>query len=131
MSGKPQHSPQRVHIGSAPLSQKLWRDVADWCGTENVFNTYGMTETANWISGGTLHESAGQDGFVGKPWGGSFKAMRDGKLFDFFWRKGLPYVKQLSSGGNARYNFFGAHIAMGCDHDDLLQASSTQVANQA
>ncbi len=66
----------RVHVGSAPLSSASWQAIADWAGTRNVFNMFGMTETANWISGGRLDEAGGRDGYVGRPWGGSF-AVRD------------------------------------------------------
>ncbi|WP_333712814.1 class I adenylate-forming enzyme family protein [Yoonia sp.] len=81
-SPKPKHPPQRVHIGSAPLSKELWNKVSDWCGTTNVHNTYGMTETANWISGGALHDDRSADGYVGRPWGGQFKVWREGRLRD-------------------------------------------------
>ncbi|MEO1637680.1 MAG: class I adenylate-forming enzyme family protein [Pseudomonadota bacterium] len=79
-SPRPETPPQRVQVGSAPLSQQLWAEISDWCGTDQVHNTYGMTETANWISGGTRAQSKGQDGYVGQPWGGEFRVIRDGAL---------------------------------------------------
>lgn len=79
-SAPPNNSPKRVHIGSAPLSQQLWGKINDWTGTSEVYNTYGMTETANWISGGTLADSDGRDGYVGTPWGGTFRVLKDGVL---------------------------------------------------
>ena len=79
-SAPPNNSPKRVHIGSAPLSQQLWGKINDWTGTSEVYNTYGMTETANWISGGTLADSDGRDGYVGTPWGGSFRVLKNGVL---------------------------------------------------
>ncbi len=81
MSQRPISAPVRVHVGSAPLPEKLWVDIERWCGTEQVFNTYGMTETANWISG-SPRPAMGADGFVGAPWGGKFRVFRDGKLHD-------------------------------------------------
>jgi len=81
-SARPTHGPARVHVGSAPLSLELWREICRWCGTDAVFNTYGMTETANWIAGGTLSGAAGDDGYVGQPWGGRFALARDGALHD-------------------------------------------------
>lgn len=79
MSPPPTSCPQRVHVGSAPLPDDLWQAIENWCGTKRVFNTYGMTETANWISGGQ-RPPAQSDGFVGKTWGGEFKVLREGKL---------------------------------------------------
>ena len=38
-----------------------------------------MTEAANWISGG-VRPAGDADGFVGKPWGGEFRIMRQGAL---------------------------------------------------
>lgn len=79
-SPPPTSSLTRVHVGSAPLPLALWRDIEDWCGTSEVFNTYGMTETANWFSGG-LRPEAGE-GFVGRPWGGGVMVRRGGTLFE-------------------------------------------------
>lgn len=62
---------ERVHVGSAPLSSEHWRAIAEWCGTRRVFNMFGMTETANWIGGGSLDEAEARDGYVGRLWGGS------------------------------------------------------------
>ncbi|MEP5728523.1 MAG: fatty acid--CoA ligase family protein [Sulfitobacter sp.] len=79
MSPPPTHSPLRVHVGSAPMPDALWAEIEEWCGTKEVLNTYGMTETANWISGGSRPQQDA-DGYVGKPWGGTFRVLRDGKL---------------------------------------------------
>lgn len=76
----PKQAVKRVHVGSAPLSLQLWGRICDWCGTEQVFNTYGMTETANWISGGSFAEQGRGDGYVGQPWGGVFRVLRDGTM---------------------------------------------------
>ena len=68
---------ERVHVGSAPLSIEHWRAIADWCGTQRVFNMFGMTETANWIGGGSLEDAGTRDGYVGKLWGGSVAIASD------------------------------------------------------
>jgi acyl-CoA synthetase (AMP-forming)/AMP-acid ligase II len=65
----------RVHVGSSPLSREHWEDIASFAGTRNVFNMFGMTETANWIAGGTLDEPGADAGYVGKPWGGEIAVL--------------------------------------------------------
>jgi len=62
---------RRVHVGSAPLSSELWKQVAGWCDTE-VVNCYGITETANWIGGQSSADGVFHSGRVGRPWGGSY-----------------------------------------------------------
>lgn len=62
---------KRVHVGSAPLSTDLWEAIAQWAGTEQVLNMYGITETANWIGGTSLREGRQLDGRIGEVWGGS------------------------------------------------------------
>ncbi len=81
LSPPPTQAPLRVHVGSAPLPQALWQEIESWCGSTAVFNTYGMTETANWISGGTRPDNDA-DGCVGTPWGGAVRVCRDGALHD-------------------------------------------------
>lgn len=59
----------RLHVGSAPLPADLWSDIARWSRAD-VVNCYGITETANWISGASSRADGIVDGAVGKPWGG-------------------------------------------------------------
>lgn len=67
---------RRVHVGSAPLAAEMWRSIADWTGTKNVWNMFGMTEAANWISGARLSDPP-QEGAIGMPWGGRFAVLTE------------------------------------------------------
>lgn len=68
---------KRVHVGSAPLSLDHWQAIADWVGTYEVYNLFGMTETANWIAGASLAAAHGRNGHVGRIWGGTFAIHTD------------------------------------------------------
>ncbi len=67
---------RRVHVGSAPLAAELWRSIARWSGTANVWNMFGMTEAANWISGARLSDPP-QEAAIGVPWGGRFAVLTE------------------------------------------------------
>ena len=64
---------QRIHIGSAPLSASLWRQVQEWSGTRNVCNAYGITETGSWVAGLAQDNIEPMDGLIGEPWGAQLK----------------------------------------------------------
>lgn len=60
---------KRIACGSAPLSAHLWRQIQEWGGTREVFNTYGITETGSWVAGTTGGPFEPEDGLIGEPWG--------------------------------------------------------------
>lgn len=66
----------RIHVGSAPLSAALWSQIREWAGVLEVFNAYGITETASWTAGTTSGAVAPEDGLIGTPWGASIKVCR-------------------------------------------------------
>jgi long-chain acyl-CoA synthetase len=67
--------PERVCCGSAPLSAALWRQIREWTGAREVWNAYGITETASWLAGTSVPDFAPEDGLIGVPWGGVIKVL--------------------------------------------------------
>ena len=70
---------RRVFVGSAPLSESLWRSVQEWSGTPDVLNAYGITETGSWLAGTTVDGFEPEDGLIGVPWGGVLRVLRGGE----------------------------------------------------
>ncbi len=60
---------ERIFVGSAPLSEHLWREIQRWSGTREVCNAYGITETGSWVAGTTVPDLEPEDGLIGVPWG--------------------------------------------------------------
>lgn len=76
VSGQPQRATlRRVHVGSEPLSTDLWRRIASWTNSAEVWNLYGITEAANWIAGIEGASVAFAEGAVGRPWGGAVRVV--------------------------------------------------------
>jgi acyl-CoA synthetase (AMP-forming)/AMP-acid ligase II len=57
-----------VFCCSAPLSLPLWCDIRRWTGIDDVFNTYGLTETCGSTLGTTFPGAQPEEGLVGVPW---------------------------------------------------------------
>lgn len=66
---------ERVFCGSAPLSAHLWRRVQEWTGVDQVWNSYGITETGSWLAGTSVAGFEPEDGLVGEAWGGTIKIL--------------------------------------------------------
>jgi acyl-CoA synthetase (AMP-forming)/AMP-acid ligase II len=62
---------RRVCCGSAPLSARMWRDIAEWTRSA-VSNVYGLTETASWLAGSAV-DTVPEDGLIGHPWGATLR----------------------------------------------------------
>jgi oxalate---CoA ligase len=72
---------KRIHVGSAPLSEKVWTDIAKWSSAKSIVNMYGITETANWIAGASSEQFTPENGLIGKMWGGKAYIMDEtGKI---------------------------------------------------
>ncbi len=67
---------ERVHVGSAPLSADVWEDIRRWCGTRQVCNAYGITETGSWVAGLNDADAEAEDGLVGGGWGAVIKVLK-------------------------------------------------------
>ncbi len=77
-SAPPRPVLKRVGVGSAPVPPALIRSIIEWTGTDDVWNMYGMTETANWAAGSSARERPPEDGLVGRMWGGEAAVETDG-----------------------------------------------------
>jgi oxalate---CoA ligase len=75
---------RRVFCGSAPLTESLWQTIRKWTGAQQVFNAYGITETASWLAGTSVSDVAPEDGLIGEAWGGVIRVLNcgDTEAFD-------------------------------------------------
>ena len=71
---------RRVFVGSAPLSERLWRDIQRWTGAGEVANAYGITETGSWVAGTVRPDAEPEDGLIGEPWGATVAITREGNV---------------------------------------------------
>jgi acyl-CoA synthetase (AMP-forming)/AMP-acid ligase II len=68
---------ERVHVGSAPLSENTWLQIQQWTGTREVFNAYGITETGSWVAGTSGGQVVPESGLIGEAWGATINIMED------------------------------------------------------
>jgi acyl-CoA synthetase (AMP-forming)/AMP-acid ligase II len=71
---------ERVHVGSAPLSENTWSQIQNWTGTREVFNAYGITETGSWVAGTTGGPVVPESGLIGEPWGATIRIMENDRI---------------------------------------------------
>jgi acyl-CoA synthetase (AMP-forming)/AMP-acid ligase II len=71
---------QRVHVGSAPLSENTWSQIQDWTGVREVFNAYGITETGSWVAGTSGAPVVPESGLIGEPWGAKIRVMDENRV---------------------------------------------------
>jgi len=109
---------ERVSCGSAPLSARLWEGIREWAGTEDVLNTYGITETGSWVAGTTIPGLIPTDGLIGVPWGAELKilATMDTTL--------PPWRAEACAAGEEGYVWLNTPALMTgyLDRDDLTRA---------
>lgn len=82
---------RRVHVGSAPLSADLWRQVQEWTGTRHVVNSYGITETGSWVAGLIDGPENPVDGLIGVGWGAVVKVFTSSE-------PGIPMAERNEAG---------------------------------
>lgn len=79
---------ERVHCGSAPLAACLWRDIQAWASVRDVYNVYGITETASWMAGTTVPDFVPEDGLIGTGWGAEIRILRTS-------RPDVPFTRDM------------------------------------
>lgn len=71
-SGPKLNSLKRIHCASAPFTDGLFNQIKNWAPSAKVFNVFGTTELASWVSG---HEitSTQDESYVGTGWNTEIK----------------------------------------------------------
>lgn len=64
-------SVKRIHCASAHFTKNLLSKITSWSPGAEIYNVYGTTETASWVSGCKV-TSTEDAGFVGQGWGVQF-----------------------------------------------------------
>ncbi|MBI3548943.1 MAG: acyl--CoA ligase [Elusimicrobia bacterium] len=73
---------RRAHCASAPMDGRLGEELRSWAGTASVWNVYGLTETASWISGARFgRRERSEGGCVGTGWGARFRLSTAGEVW--------------------------------------------------
>lgn len=63
---------KRIHCASALFSKETFNIIQQWAPSAKIFNVYGLTEFASWVSGYEMTSSSGSSS-VGFGWGSEFK----------------------------------------------------------
>jgi oxalate---CoA ligase len=117
---------RQVSVGSAPVSADLVTAIADWSGTRDVRNMYGITETANWLAGGSLKDRPAEDGLVGPMWGGTAAVYIEGRIEAQGTGEILVRTPSLMSGYLRRQDLTSAAIIDGWYHTGDIGTVDTQ-----
>jgi len=113
---------QGVFCGSAPLSAFLWKEIQEWTGTKEVFNSYGITETGSWVAGTTNPGFTPEDGLIGEGWGAVVKILKEAST------ENLPAMMRECSPGEPGYVWINTPALMKgyLGRDDLTRKVISQ-----
>lgn len=70
--GPNRKSLQRIHCASALFLENTYEQIHQWAPFAKIFNVYGLTEFASWVSGFEIQQAADFK-YVGSGWGIEFK----------------------------------------------------------
>ncbi len=63
---------ERLHCASAMFSVELYSQIKAWAPQAKIYNVYGLTEFASWVSGLEIKSDL-ESNYLGKGWGAEFK----------------------------------------------------------
>lgn len=70
--GPQKNSLKRIHCASSLFLENAYLQIHKWSPSANIFNVYGLTEFASWVSGFEI-QTAADFKYVGSGWGAEFK----------------------------------------------------------
>lgn len=70
--GPNKNSLKRIHCASSLFLENAYSQIHKWAPSAKIFNVYGLTEFASWVSGFEIQKSADFK-YIGTGWGAEFK----------------------------------------------------------
>lgn len=70
--GPNKNSLKRIHCASSMFLENAYSQIHTWAPSAKIFNVYGLTEFASWVSGFEIQQTSDFK-FVGSGWGAEFK----------------------------------------------------------